>query len=160
MHDINFFHEHELVEQDFVGCCKDCQNSLAIIKPLILGFADKISKYTHAMLEALPPEELYRLYQILDDLAHMDAGPHLSGLLLDDVEIREKLPLIRSYYSAFFSIHEVQLAYDLIHSDDPWQHLASFPLYPRYESLVKNQIAAMHISSGNRLVFVEAGRFL
>jgi hypothetical protein len=35
MHDINYFHEHELKEHDFLGCCKDCQGSLNIIKPHI-----------------------------------------------------------------------------------------------------------------------------
>jgi hypothetical protein len=157
MHDINFFHEHELAEHDFLGCCKDCQNSLGIIKPHIIGFADRIRKYSYEMLKALPPDELYQLYQILDDLAHMNAGPHLSGLLLDEKEIRKELPLIRSYYSTFFSIHEVQLAQDLICRKDPWKHLVNFPLYPRYESLVKNQVEAMHISSDKRLVFLGSG---
>ena len=74
MHDINYHHEHELKDHDFLGCCKDCQTSLNIIKPHILAFARKIGQYTPEMLAALPPDELYRLYQLLDDLAHMDAG--------------------------------------------------------------------------------------
>lgn len=157
MHDINFSHEHELVEHDFLGCCKDCQNSLAIIKPHIMGFAERISHFDHEMLRALPPDELYQLYQILDDLAHMNAGNHLSGMLLDEADIREQLPLIRSYYTAFFSIHEARLAEELIHESDPWKLLGNFPLYPRYEALVKSQIEAMHISSEKRLVFLGSG---
>lgn len=157
MHEINFFHEHELAEHDFLGCCKDCQNSLAIIKPHIMGFADRIKKYSLGSLKALEPDALYQLYQILDDLAHMDAGPHLSGLILEEAEIRQQLPLIRSYYSSFFGIHEVQLAEQLIQSSDPWQHLANFPLYPRYESLVSNQVKAMQVSPGNRFVFLGSG---
>jgi len=157
MHDINFFHEHELKEHDFLGCCKDCQNSLAIIKPHIMGFVEKIRQYTPEMLMAMPPEQLYRLYQILDDLAHMDAGAHLSGMLLDEQEIREVLPMIRSYYTAFFSIHETRLAKDLLADKYPWTHLEGFPLYPRYVALVENQIKAMHISCDQRLAFLGSG---
>ncbi|WDP91310.1 MAG: nicotianamine synthase [Desulfobacter sp.] len=157
MHDINFLHEHELAEHDFLGCCKDCRNSLAIIKPHIMGFAGRIEQYSHDMLTALPPDELYRLYQLLDDLAHMNAGPHLSGLILEEADIRQTLPLIRSYYTAFFSIHEARLAQELIHRKDPWAHLVNFPLYPRYEALVRNQIEAMHISSKSRFLFLGSG---
>ena len=157
MHEINFFHEHELKEHDFLGCCKDCRKSLAIIKPLILGFADDISHYSYEKLLALPPEELYRLYQLLDDLAHMDAGPHLSGMLLEEKEIRETLATIRSYYTAFFSIHERHLAKELLVSPSPWKQIETFPLYPRYEALVKNQIQAMHVEKGKRLAFLGSG---
>ena len=157
MHEINFFHEHELKEHDFDGCCKDCQNTLAIIKPHIMGFAEKIRGYSHDRLTSLSPRELYRLYQILDDLAHMDAGPHLSGLLLEEKEIRDVLPTIRSYYTAFFSIHERHLARELLESPDPWKQIKTFPLYPRYEALVKNQIDAMQISSEKRLAFLGSG---
>ena len=92
MHDINFLHEHELKEHDFLGCCKDCQNSLAIIKPHIMEFAGRVRQYSLKALELLPPAELYRLYQLLDDLAHMNAGSHLAGLLLDEKDIRRELP--------------------------------------------------------------------
>ena len=157
MHEINFFHEHELKEHDFDGCCKDCRNTLAIIKPHIMGFAEKIQRYAYDRLETLSAQELYQLYQILDDLAHMDAGPHLSNLLLEEKEIRDVLPTIRSYYTTFFSIHERHLAKELLKSPDPWKQIETFPLYPRYEALVKNQIDAMHIPSGKRLAFLGSG---
>ncbi len=157
MHDINFSHDHELKEHDFLGCCRDCQASLDIIKPHIMGFAKRIKKYSRNILEALKPEDLYRLYQLLDDLAHMQAGVHLAGLILDEPEIREELPAIRSYYSAFFDIHEKHLAQDLLASKDPWDTLKSFPFYPRYEALVKTQIEAVHHSSGSRLAFIGCG---
>jgi hypothetical protein len=157
MHDINFSHEHELKKHDFLGCCKDCQASLDIIKPHIMGFAKRIKKYSRSMLEALKPEDLYRLYQLLDDLAHMEAGVHLAGLILDEPDIREKLPAIRSYYSTFFSIHEKHLAEDLLKSKAPWETLKSFPFYPRYEALVRNQIQAVHPAPGSRLAFIGCG---
>ena len=157
MHDINYFHEHELKEHDFLGCCKDCQNSLNIIKPHILAFAEKIRKYTRQMLEDLPPDELYRLYQVLDDLAHMDAGAHLAELILEEEEIRAVLPVIRSYYATFFSIHEKHLAETLLSADDAWEELFHFPLYPRYEALIKAQMEAMPDLSSKRIAFIGCG---
>jgi hypothetical protein len=157
MHDINFSHEHELKKHDFLGCCRDCQASLDIIKPHIMGFAQRIKKYTRNMLAALKPADLYRLYQLLDDLAHMEAGVHLAGLILDEPDIREELPAIRSYYSTFFDIHEKHLAEDLLKAKDPWDTLKSFPFYPRYEALVRNQIEAVHPSPGSRLAFIGCG---
>jgi len=157
MHDINFTHEHELKKHDFLGCCKDCQASLNIIKPHIIGFAKRIKKYTRKMLEVLKPEDLYRLYQLLDDLAHMEAGVHLAGLILDEPDIRRELPAIRSYYSVFFDIHEKHLAEDLLKSKDPWDTLKSFPFYPRYEALVKTQIEMVHPSPGSSLAFIGCG---
>ena len=157
MHDINFTHKHEVKEHDFLGCCKDCQASLDIIKPHFMSFAKRIKKYTQKMLAALDPDDLYRLYQLLDDLAHMNTGIHLSGLILDEPDIRRELPVIRSYYSAFFSIHEEHLAKELLKSETPWQTLNSFPLYTRYDALVKSQIEAVHIAPGSILAFIGCG---
>jgi hypothetical protein len=157
MHDINFSHDHELKEHDFLGCCKDCQASLDIIKPHIMGFAKHIKKYSRNMLEALKLENLYRLYQLLDDLAHMQVGVHLAGLILDEPDIRKELAAIRSYYSAFFDIHEKHLAEDLLKARDPWDTLKSFPFYPRYEAMVKTQMEAVHPSPGSRLAFIGCG---
>ena len=157
MHDISYTHQHELDEGDFSECCKDCLSSVDIIKPHIMAFATRIKRYSREMLAALSPGDLYRLYQILDDLAHMGAGVHLAELILKDPDIRMELPVIRSYYSTFFSIHEVHLAEELLKSDAPWETLKSFPLYPRYEALVKNQIEAMHIAPDSRLAFIGCG---
>lgn len=157
MHDINYFHEHELKEHDFLGCCKDCRNSLNIIKPHILAFAERIRKYTREMLEALSPDELYRLYQLLDDLAHLEVGAHLAGLILEEEEIKSVLPLIRAYYAAFFAIHETRLAMELVKARDPWKTLCAFPLYPRYEALIKAQVESMPDLSTRRLVFIGCG---
>lgn len=157
MHDINYFHEHELKDHDFLGCCKDCRASLNIIKPHILAFAEKIRKYTPQMLEDIPPDDLYRLYQLLDDLAHMDAGAHLAALILEEKEIKSVLPIIRTYYAAFFSIHEERLAKAVAVADDPWGTLSNFPLYPRYETLIKNQMAAMPGPFPNKSAFIGCG---
>ena len=157
MHDINYFHEHELKGHDFLGCCKDCCASLNIIKPHILAFAEKIRKYTRQMLEDLPPDDLYRLYQLLDDLAHLGAGEQLAGLILEEKEIQAVLPIIRTYYATFFSIHEAHLAERLIEAADPWETLQSFPLYPRYKTLIQTQMAAMPDLQFRKLAFVGCG---
>jgi hypothetical protein len=109
MHEANFHHQHQLREHDFLGCCKDCQRSLEIVKPHIMAFAERIKQYDAAALRALSPNDLYRLFLLLDDLAHMDTGDHLAGLILNEHEIYGVLPLIRAYYNIFFSIHEDQL---------------------------------------------------
>lgn len=157
MHDVNYHHKHELDQHEFLGCCKDCRRSLEIIKPHILSFAERIKQYDDEALRKLSPDDLYRLFLLLDDLAHMDAGEHLAGLILDEPEIRSTLPIIRTYYNTFFSIHEVHLASRLLDSSDPWETMKSFPLYPRYEALVKNQIKLDKSNSGSRLAFIGCG---
>lgn len=157
MHDTNFIHKHELDDHDFLGCCKDCQTSLNIIKPHIMAFSERIKKYNRKMLTALELGDLYRLYQLLDDLAHMEVGARLAGLILDEPDIRRELPVIRSYYSEFFSIHEKHLAEELLKSDSPWETLQSFPLYPRYEALVKNQIGVINTTPNSTMAFIGCG---
>ncbi len=157
MHEINFIHEHELDEHDFLGCCKNCQASRDIIKPHVMAFAKRIKKYTVKRLAALKPDDLYRLYQFLDDLAHMEAGAYLAGLILEEPDIRRELPVIRSYYASFFSIHEKHLAEELFKSDAPWETLKYFPLYPRYETLVRSQIEALNTTVGSTMVFIGCG---
>ena len=157
MHDVNYHHQHELKQHEFLGCCKDCQHSLEIIKPHIMAFANKIRQYDEAALRALLVDDLYRLFLLLDDLAHMDAGEHLSALILAEPEINAALPDIRAYYDTFFNIHEIHLAERLLRTSAPWETLKSFPLYPRYEALVKNQIELYNIEPGSRLAFIGCG---
>jgi len=157
MHDIDFTHKHELDAHDFLGCCKDCQTSLNIIKPHIMTFAERIKKYNRQMLAALDPDDLYQLYQLLDDLAHMEAGTNLASLILDEPDIRRELPMIRSYYSAFFNIHEKHLAEELIKSDSPWETFQSFPLYPRYKILVRNQVESINSTPNSIMAFIGCG---
>lgn len=157
MHEISLMHNHELTEEDFVECCKDCQDSVSIIKPRILDFAHKIKGYSQEELTAMGPEKLYGTYQILDDLAHLQTGYYLAELILRDSEISKCLPTIRSYYTLFFSIHELQLARDILASKNPWSVVSSFPLYNRYDTLIKNQIDAMTLTDHSRLAFIGCG---
>ncbi len=157
MHDINFTHRHEIGEHDFLGCCLACRRSLEIVKPQILGFSEKMKSWSEDALAALDPPELYRKYQLIDDLAHLNAGDNLAGLILNDPEIRRELPVIRSCYTNFFSIHEKHLAEELLNTDDPWRVFESFPLFPRYKALVGNQLEAMDIPAGAVLAFIGCG---
>ncbi len=157
MHYINYSHRHELDERCFSGCCKDCQASVAIIKPHIMAFVSQIKHYTVDMLAALKPDELYRLYQVLDDLAHMDTGHHLAELIFEEPDIYKALPTIRFYYNRFFDIHEAHLAQKLLKSGNPWETLEMFPLYSRYDTLIRSQTEAMCITNNSKLVFIGCG---
>jgi hypothetical protein len=150
-------HDHELDDHDFDGCCKDCQHSLEIIKPHVLAFAERIEAYSLERLRALSPEELFQLFHILDDLAHLETGPHLAGLVLKEPDIRTKIPVIRSHYSMFFNIHEEQWANELLKSHVAWETLTSCPLYPRYQTLIRNQIEAVHVAPYQTVAFVGCG---
>lgn len=157
MHDIKYIHHHELEDSDFSSCCLDCRQSMEIIKPHLLKFTEKIKLYEPETLVALGPEELYRIFQVIDDLVHLDAGDRLAGMVLADPDIRRVLPTIRSYYITFFRIHETHLAEKILQADDPWQVLESFPLYPRYKTLIRNQVETMHRSVKDPLAFVGCG---
>jgi hypothetical protein len=157
MHDFDFDHEHELEEHHFLGCCKNCRRSLEIIKPYILSFYERIKNHTPATLAILSPEDLYRLYQLLDDIAHLEVGDHLGELILTDPDIIRVLPAIRSYYSAFFSLHEVHVVETLLEADDPWEAVESYPLYPRYEVLIRNHVEILKLSPQKTLAFIGCG---
>ncbi|MDY6967192.1 MAG: nicotianamine synthase family protein [Spirochaetota bacterium] len=157
MHEIEIQHNHELDEHNFLGCCLDCQKSLDIIKPHILTFYDNIKVHTQNSLKKLSIEELYQLYQALDDIAHIEVGDHLGELILTDKEIRSVLPSIRFYYSFFFDIHEENLAHNICNSSDPWKVLENFALYPRYESLITSQWDLLRLNKDTRIAFIGAG---
>lgn len=157
MHDFNFEHKHELEEHNFLGCCKNCRHSLEIIKPHVLSFYERIKHHTPATLAKLSPEELYRLYQLLDDVAHLEVGEHLGELILTDMDIRRVLPAIRSYYATFFNLHEVHITEALLEANDPWEALESFPLYPRYQALIRNHVGVLKLVPGKPLAFIGCG---
>ncbi len=157
MHDVEYSHEHELEEHDFLGCCLNCRRSLEIIKPHVLDFHQSIKDHTPATLAKLSQNELFRKYQVLDDLVHLDIGDRLGELILTDPQIDAVLPSVRSYYATFFSLHEAYLAEELLEADDPWARLESYPLYPRYETLVRKQGETLGLSADDHLVFVGCG---
>ncbi len=159
MHDFNIEHRHVLQEEDFRGCCLDCRRSLEIIKPHVMAFYRRIRGYTRQDLAALPVDELYRLYQALDDIAHLNVGDHLAGLILKESQIRRALPTIRAYYAAFFSLHEIHQARRVAHAQDPRATLETFPLYERYRALIRSQVEAYPLPRGARVAFIGCGPF-
>ena len=157
MHRSTYSHQHELQQQDFLDCCLNCSRSLAIIRPHVLGFYERIKDLTPATLAALDAEQLYRTYQVLDDIAHLDVGNRLGELILADADIRRVLPAIRSYYATCLTLQEFLLAKEVLASASPWSVLEAFPFYPRYEALVSKQGEALRLSSGDVLAFIGCG---
>ena len=150
-------HNQELGDNDFSECCKNCQHSVEIIKPHLMNFYHCIKSYTIDMLLSMKDEEIYELYQVLDDIVHLDPGDRLADLILNDIEIHQTLPTIRSYYATFFSVHEYHLAQRLLQTDHPEALLKSFPLYQRYVRLVTTHVERMGLSSGSRMAFIGCG---
>ncbi|MGC9514723.1 nicotianamine synthase family protein [Methanocrinis sp.] len=143
--------------REFSGCRLDCSHGFEVIKSHILNFYDEVRVHDKESLSTLKPEDLYALYRDLDEVAHLEVGDRLAGLILEDVEIKRALHTIRSCYSAFFDYHEIHLARDLLNSQSPWSALKSFPLYPRYRALIKNQVKAANLSLGDTLAFLGCG---
>ena len=101
MHELPFEHCHHLTDSQFKGCCKNCEHSEEIIKNHILKFYEKIKEYTQDDLKKMSIQELYNLYQVLDDIANLRAGDKLAKLVLEDVDVQKVLPTIRYYYAVF-----------------------------------------------------------
>ena len=157
MHDFLYDHKHEVDKHEFLGCCLDCKNALDRVKAHLLAFHEKIGTYTDERLKELPARELYQLFLVLDDVAHLDVGHHLGDLVLTDPEIQGVLPTVRAFYRTFFDLHERHLAAEILAAPDPWEVLEGFPLYGRYQGLVLNQVEAFHASPVRRLAFVGCG---
>lgn len=85
-------------------------------------------------------KELYGVFSELDKLGHMNVDNEMCELILRDPVIQPLLPEIHASYSNFFSLHETQLARNILNSENPWKMLESFPLYPRYKNLINVHI--------------------
>ena len=143
--------ERTSVSEDLSGCCLDCQKSFQVIRSRVLDFHRELSEMGQS------PEELTSIYKELDDLAHLEVSEHLADHILEDRTIQQVLPTIRSYYTSFFDHHEAHLAKRILESDEPWSVLGDFPLLPRYEALIKNQVEALKLSPKEVLAFVGCG---
>jgi hypothetical protein len=131
--------------------------SLKGIKDRVLGFYKEIKGYTPESLNSVSPEELYRSYVELDDIVHQEIDDRLVNTMLTDPDVCIALPVIRSYYARLIGIFEKHLARRLITADDPWSTLESFPLYSRYEVLVRDHGKASELSETNTLIFIGCG---
>lgn len=83
---------------------------------------------------------LYEIFSELDDLGHLDVAEDLCQTLLRDPLIRSLLPVVYTSYTHFFSLHETHLARKILDCEEPWEMLKSFPLYSRYEDMIKTHV--------------------
>jgi len=81
--------------------------------------------------------ELYEVFTELDALGHMDINSEMCEYILRDPMIKSLLPAIYTSYSSFFSLHETHLAQKILTQKNPWKILKSFPLYTKYENMIK-----------------------
>lgn len=84
--------------------------------------------------------ELYRVFSELDELGHMDVDDDLCQAVLRDPVINSVLPSVYASYTHFFSLHETKLAREILACKEPWKMLESFPLYARYEDMLKTHV--------------------
>lgn len=112
------------------------EQQLHSIRSHILSFYDNIKDQDLSTNSELNLTELYGIFSELDELGHMDFDAEMCELILRDPVIQPLLPVIHTSYSNFFSLHETQLARKILANENPWKMLTSFPLYPRYESLI------------------------
>ncbi|MCI5132209.1 MAG: nicotianamine synthase [Candidatus Electrothrix sp. EH2] len=157
MHIFPFSHEHTLTEQDFVHCCRDCERSYTLVSEGLRNFHARINSYSREELRRLSQQEIYQLYLILDDIAHLECGHNLADRILISRDIQDMLPDIRWYYTTFFEVHETCLVQEVLAADDPWQPLQVFGLYPRYETLIRTQMEQLALPRPKKLAFVGCG---
>jgi hypothetical protein len=157
MHKARYIHNHVLNSKSFTGCCLDCDRSFNIIKTHILDFYEEIRNYTYPSLNCLPVNELYRKYQLLDDITKLKGGDNLSRMILNDSAVKRVLPHVREFYVFFFEIHEKFLANEIISSPYPWTVLDNFELLPRYKGLINNQLDLLKLKQKERIIFIGCG---
>jgi hypothetical protein len=157
MHVFPFSHEHSLTDQAFVNCCRDCERSYHLVSERLRDFHTQLIGYSQQELRQLSQQDIYQLYLILDDIAHLECGSHLAERILASAEIQELLPDIRWYYNTFFEVHETYLVHEVLAADDPWQPLQFFGLYPRYETLIRTQMEQLDLPRPQKLVFIGCG---
>lgn len=157
MHYFPIKHNHKLTKHEFLGCCKNCERSHRLVKNHLCDFHNRIINYSPTALRKFTPAELYQLYLVLDDIAHLDCGNNLAEMILADPDINGLLPTIRSYYTTFFDLHETALAQEVLTAADPWHPLEIFGLYPRYVTLIRTQIEALDLPRPKRLAFIGCG---
>ena len=110
------------------------------IRSHILHFYDNIKDRDLSITSEANLADLYGVFSELDELGHMDVDNEMCESVLQDAVIKPLLPAIHTSYSNFFSLHETQLARNILANKNPWKMLESFPLYPRYENLINVHI--------------------
>lgn len=119
---------------------QDFGKQLFDIKSRILSFYSKIKDLDLSTVSGSDFSEFYGLFSELYEFVDMDMREEIYDAVFRDPFIRSLLPAIHRGYSSFFSLHETNLAYEVLANEDPWGMLESYPLYQRYVNLIKVQV--------------------
>jgi hypothetical protein len=130
---------------------------VARVKEHLLGFHQTILEYSEDDLAGLSMPEMYQLFLVLDDIAHLEVGDRLAGEVLCDGQVQAALPVVRDYYLRFFDLHETALARAILVSSDPWTVLRRYALFPRYEALIQTQVDMLADRRVKRMAFIGSG---
>lgn len=125
------------------------------IRSHMLHFYDNVKALNLSTTSEANLTELYGVFSELDGLGHMDVDNEMCELILQDPIIRPLLPAIHTSYSNFFSLHETQLARNILACKEPWKMLESFPLYSRYENM--NNVHIQNSPNIKILAFIGCG---
>jgi Cyclopropane fatty acid synthase and related methyltransferases len=134
---------------------QDYEPQLYDIKSHILHFYSNIKDRDLSKIAESNMAELYEIFSELDELGHLDVSEDLCLALLRDPVISSVLPAIYTSYTHFFSLHETQLAKNILAYKEPWKMLESFPLYARYKNTIK--IHVQNCSQIKVLAFIGCG---
>ena len=121
---------------------QDYEPQLYGIRSHILHFYSNIKDRDLSNIAESNMAEFYEIFSELDELGHLDVSEDLCLALLRDPVISSVLPAIYTSYTHFFSLHETQLAINILAYKEPWKMLESFPLYPRFKKMIKTQVQA------------------
>lgn len=114
--------------------------NIRTIKSRILNFYSNIQSCDMNRVAEFNLPHLYEIFSDLDEIGQLDVTDALCQVVLGDPEINSVLPSIYASYTHFFSLHEIQLAREILACKEPWKMLESFPLYARYENMITNHI--------------------
>ncbi len=113
------------------------QLQLYDIRSQLLLFCSKITEFDLTKMTDSNLAGLYKIFTELDELGKLNVDNEMCECILQDPVIQSLLPTIHSSYSSFFSLHETHLAQKILNYENPWEMLQSFPLYPKYENLIR-----------------------
>lgn len=135
-------------------------SSAAIIRDDIIGrigaFYELIKGYTADRINELQPAHLWDLYDQLDAIAHANITDPEGEKILTLPDIFIAVNAIRIFYARMVTLLETHLAREIIVAHDPPAVLERFPLYNRYESIVRTQ-GRFHQFESGKLAFIGCG---
>jgi hypothetical protein len=124
----------------------------------IKAIANSLKKYNDYPHNEIPLDELMPLLDSVEEIAHdqvidFDSAKHI----LDNEKMNEALNVIRKFYVGLGARLETENAEAILKSDVPWTTLKSFPFYPRYQGLIKNENQLVKFTPEQKVVFIGGG---